>query len=113
MAPQLAESLALAQIQGNSPARCGYDLSKAIVLGVREARISRPDLVTKYGQYLLQTFASRLSHEVWPMYEQTYTALLQYASESGGEDSEGAAAVEMAQACHSWPPTTTRHAALR
>lgn len=94
MVASLAESLALAKLEGNDPARCGYDLCKAIVIGVREGRVSRPDLVVKYGQYLLQKFAGRLGHEVWPMYEQTFVALLQYAS---APDGEGGAAAEMAQ----------------
>jgi len=75
----LPELLAQAKAMALDPARCGYDLCKAIVSGVREARANRPDLVLNFGKYLLQHHASALSHEVWATYEQVYIALLQHA----------------------------------
>jgi tetratricopeptide (TPR) repeat protein len=92
----LSESLALAKAKGFEPAKCGYDLCRAILLGVREARCNRPDLVLKFGTHLLQHHSSSLSHEVWAAYEQVYISLLQHARhaarravpESGTESEE-------------------------
>jgi len=92
----LSESLVLAKAYGYEPAKCGYDLCRAIILGVREARCNRPDLVLKFGTYLLQHYSSSLSHEVWAAYEQVYISLLQHARyasrravpESGTESEE-------------------------
>lgn len=58
---------------------------------MREARAHRPDLVLKYGSYLLQHHASSLSHEVWAAYEQVLVALLQ-AGRTGMRRGAGAAA---------------------
>lgn len=77
--PPLAESLALAKARGDDPARCGFELSRHILLGIKDARAHRPDLCLKYGEYLLRTHSSSLSHEVWAAYEQVYVALLQKA----------------------------------
>ena len=79
VAMELPESLALAKAKGYDPARCGYELSRSIVMGVRQARVNRPDLVVKFGTWLLKKHASSLSYEVWAMYEQVYIALLQHA----------------------------------
>ena len=76
--PPTSESLARARSYGNNPARCGLELSKQIVLGLREGRTVRPDLALKYGSYLLKQHASALSHEVWAIYEQVLVALLQF-----------------------------------
>uniref|UniRef100_A0A7S2NJY0 ER membrane protein complex subunit 2 n=1 Tax=Haptolina brevifila TaxID=156173 RepID=A0A7S2NJY0_9EUKA len=76
MAPPLAESIALAASKDSDPARCGFELCRNILLGVREARAHRPDLVLKYGVYLLRHYNSKLSHEVWAFYEQVAIALL-------------------------------------
>ena len=89
--PPLSDCLAQAQARGNDPAQCGFELSRSIVLAVREARAVRPDLVAKYGCYLLHNHTNRLGAEVWAMYEQVYTALLMYGkrgSRRGGEESE-------------------------
>jgi len=77
--PPLAASLALAKARNNDPARCGFELCRHILMGVRELRAHRPDLVLKYGSYLLQNHSSSLSHEVWATYEQVYISLLQHA----------------------------------
>jgi len=53
-------------------------LCRNILLSVREGRLSRPDLVVKYGCYLLSHHSKRLGPEQWAMYEQVYIALLQY-----------------------------------
>ena len=74
--PPLAESLEAAKAKSNDPSRCGFDLCRAIVTGIREARAHRPDLMLRYGSYLLQHHASALSHEVWATYEQMYIALM-------------------------------------
>jgi len=63
---------------GNEPSRCGFELSRSLLLAVRESRAHRPDLVLKFGQYLLRSHAGRLGAEVWAMYEQVYIALLHY-----------------------------------
>jgi len=76
MAPPLVDSLALAKGKGGDPARCGFELCRNILLGVREARAHRPDLVLKYGVHLLRHHSSALSHEVWAAYEQVCIALL-------------------------------------
>jgi len=76
--PSLAEAERAAAAYGNEPARCGFDLSRDVVMAVREGKHSRPDLVLKFGQYLLRSHASRLGDAVWAMYEQVYVALLQY-----------------------------------
>ena len=64
-------------------AQCGFELCRSILLAVREARASRPDLVVKYGCYLLHNYAQRLGHEVWAMYEQVDVALLQAGKRIG------------------------------
>ena len=69
---------ARAKSYGNNPVRCGLELSKQIVLGVREGRATRPDLVLKYGGYLIKQHASALSLEVWGIYEQVLVALLHH-----------------------------------
>ena len=76
--PPLADSLALAKARNFEPSRCGFELCRHILLGVREARATRPDLVLKFGGYLLQHHSSSLSHEVWAAYEQVFVALLQH-----------------------------------
>ena len=43
----LSQLLTEAKAKGLEPARCGYDLCRAIVSGIREARANRPDLVMK------------------------------------------------------------------
>lgn len=91
--PPLADSLVRAKACGNDPARCGFELSRHIVLGVREARASRPDLILSYGSYLIKQHASSLSHEVWAIYEQVYISLLQHGSSAGRR---GGAAKELA-----------------
>eukprot|EP00965_Chrysotila_dentata_P197292 6178108-Pleurochrysis_carterae.AAC.2 len=76
------ELLAAASAKAEDPARCGYELCRSVVLAVREARLHRPDLVSKFGVYLLQSHAHRLGSEVWAMYEQVYIALLQHGRSS-------------------------------
>ena len=76
--PPLRTSLDAAALRGDSPQRAGYELCRHILLGVREAKANRPDLVLKYGKHLLQQYASKLSLEVWAAYEQVYVALLQH-----------------------------------
>ena len=81
--PPLSDLLPLAQAKANDPAACGFELSRSIVLAVRESRAVRPDLVAKFGCYLLHSHTNRLGAEVWSMYEQVYTALLMYGKRSG------------------------------
>jgi len=88
--PPLAESLARAKARGNEPSRCGFELCRSILLGVRDARANRPDLVRTFGGYLLQHHASSLSHEVWAAYEQVLVSLLQHCRTA----KRGAAATE-------------------
>jgi len=77
--PPLRESLELARARGDDPARCGFDLCRHIIIGVKESRAARPDLCLKYGGYLLSAHPSSMSQEVWGVYEQVYIALLQHA----------------------------------
>jgi len=95
--PPLATSLLAAKARGGDPARCGFELSRHILLGVREARANRPDLVLKYGGYLLQNHASSLSHEVWAAYEQVCVSLLQHSrhSERGAPPDSGTESEEI------------------
>lgn len=76
--PSLDEAERACAAYGHEPSRCGFDLSRDLVMAVREGKHVRPDLVLKYGQYLLKSHASRLGDGVWAMYEQVYMALLQY-----------------------------------
>jgi hypothetical protein len=76
--PSLDEAERACAAYGHEPSRCGFDLSRDLVMAVREGKHVRPDLVLKYGQYLLKSHASRLGDGVWAMYEQVYVALLQY-----------------------------------
>jgi len=78
MESSLEETLAIAQARGNEPSRLGFEVCHKIFSGVREARSQRPDLMRRYGSYLLNHHSSRLGHELWVMYEQVYVALLQY-----------------------------------
>jgi len=78
METNLDETLALARARGNEPSRIGFELCRKILTAVREARAARPDLVRRYGSYLLDHHSSRLGHELWATYEQVYVALLQY-----------------------------------
>ena len=96
--PPLSESLAKAAKCGDDPSRCGFELSRHIVLGVREAKVNRPDLVHKYGLHLLEQHKSSLSHEVWAMMEQVYVALLQRGrvARRGGSAGPSAAAAAAA-----------------
>lgn len=99
--PPLRDSIAAAQKHGSDPARCGYELCRHILLGVREARMVRPDLVYKYGSYLLQQHTSSLANEVWAFYEQVCISLLQhgrYASRSAAPAPGTAAQKAMATA---------------
>jgi len=98
--PPLAESLALAKSYGNEPSKCGFELCRHILLGVRDARAHRPDLVLKFGGYLLKHHASSLSHEVWAAYEQVYIALLEhgrYATRRTPTDDADSAEMRAAQ----------------
>ena len=88
MTTVLADSLAAAKARGNDPARCGFELSKNILTGVREGRTYRPDLVLKYGLYLVRQHASSLSHELWATYEQVVAALLAYGRSGKGKGGE-------------------------
>ena len=83
-APSLASSLKQAAAVGSEPSRCGFELSRNILLGVRESRARRPDLVVKFGTYLLDHHAQRLGHEVWNVYEQVLVALLEHGKRSEG-----------------------------
>jgi len=74
----LEENLALAQARGNEPSKLGFEVCRKILAAVREARAARPDLVRRFGSYLLDNHSSRLGHELWMTYEQVYVALLQY-----------------------------------
>ncbi len=91
----LADALAAAAAKENDPARCGFDVCRALVSGIREARVMRPDLVAKFGSHLLSKFGSRLGAEQWPTYEQTYIAHLQYgrhgARRAGASDDDARA----------------------
>ena len=82
--PGLAASLKQAAAVGSEPSRCGFELSRNILLGVRESRARRPDLVVKFGTYLLDHNAQRLGHEVWNVYEQVLVALLEHGKRSEG-----------------------------
>lgn len=77
--PPLETAVEQAAGRGYDPARCGFELSRNIVLAVREAKTLRPDLVVKYGCYLLHNHSKRLGNELWAMYEQVCVALLQCA----------------------------------
>ncbi len=83
LTPPLEGCLRQAKARGDDPAQCGFELCRSILLAVREARASRPDLVVKYGCYLLHNHAQRLGHEVWAMYEQVDVALLQAGKRIG------------------------------
>lgn len=74
--PSLADAESACAAYGHDPARCGFELCRDVVLAVRESKLSRPDLVVKYGQYLLKSHASRLGPEVWALYEQARAAKL-------------------------------------
>jgi hypothetical protein len=78
LTPSLDEAERACAAYGHEPSRCGFDLSRDVVMAVREGKHIRPDLVVKFGQYLLKSHASRLGDGVWAMYEQVYMALLQY-----------------------------------
>ena len=97
--PPLDESLAKVKQYSNSPSRCGFELCRAILLGVRDARAYRPDLVMKYGGHLLRNFASSLSHEVWAAYELVFFSLLAYGryppSKQKSSNTEADAPAEM------------------
>eukprot|EP00316_Scyphosphaera_apsteinii_P024549 CAMPEP_0119336922 /NCGR_PEP_ID=MMETSP1333-20130426/92931_1 /TAXON_ID=418940 /ORGANISM="Scyphosphaera apsteinii, Strain RCC1455" /LENGTH=316 /DNA_ID=CAMNT_0007347857 /DNA_START=23 /DNA_END=973 /DNA_ORIENTATION=+ len=77
-----AEALAAAAARGDEPSRCGFDLSRSVLLAVREDRLIRPDLVVKFGDYLLNHHKKRLGQEIWALYEQMCIALLQYGKSS-------------------------------
>tara|TARA_B110001452_G_scaffold243567_1_gene227081 strand:- start:334 stop:1329 length:996 start_codon:yes stop_codon:yes gene_type:complete len=79
--PPLEQSLKLAEAAKYEPSRCGFDLCRNILAGVREARVRRPDLVIKFGTYLVDQFAQRLGHEAWTVYEQVYVAMLEYGKQ--------------------------------
>jgi len=83
--PSLEASVKQAAAVGSEPSRCGFELSRNILLGVRESRARRPDLVVQFGTYLLDHHAQRLGHEVWNVYEQVLVALLEH----GKQPSEG------------------------
>eukprot|EP00310_Coccolithus_braarudii_P019050 CAMPEP_0183338942 /NCGR_PEP_ID=MMETSP0164_2-20130417/6054_1 /TAXON_ID=221442 /ORGANISM="Coccolithus pelagicus ssp braarudi, Strain PLY182g" /LENGTH=323 /DNA_ID=CAMNT_0025508869 /DNA_START=55 /DNA_END=1026 /DNA_ORIENTATION=- len=91
----LDDYLTAATAKANDPSRCGYALSRNLLMAIREAKVHRPDLVSKFGVYLLQHHSSRLANEVWALYEQVYIALLQYAKVGKGGSSRGADAKEM------------------
>ena len=93
--PPLETAVEQAASRGNDPARCGYELSRNIVLAVREAKTLRPELVASYGVYLLEKHAKRLGSEVWAMYEQVAVALLQYGKGSHDADADADAAESM------------------
>ena len=86
--PELREVLTQAKAKGLDPARAGYDLCRAVLSGVREARSNRSDLVVKFGTYLLRQHASSLSHEVWATYEQVYVALLNRVRQNDGPEAK-------------------------
>lgn len=79
--PPLEQSLKLAAAANFEPSRCGFDLCRNILAGVREGRARRPDLVIKFGTYLVDQYAQRLGHEAWTVYEQVYVALLEYGKQ--------------------------------
>jgi len=87
--PPLNVCVAAAIAKGNDPSRCGYDLSRNLVLAVRESRLNRPDLIVRYGCYLLHNHSKRLGNEVWSMYEQVYIALLQYGKHGKFSGTDG------------------------
>ena len=82
--PSLEASIKQAAAVGSEPSRCGFELSRNILLGIRESRARRPDLVVKFGTYLLDHHAQRLGHEVWNVYEQVLVALLEHGKHSEG-----------------------------
>ena len=82
--PSLEASIKQAAAVGSEPSRCGFELSRNILLGIRESRARRPDLVVKFGTYLLDHHAQRLGHEVWNVYEQVLVALLEHGKRSEG-----------------------------
>ena len=90
--PSLEASVTQAAAVGSEPSRCGFELSRNILHGVREARARRPDLVVKFGTYLIDNHAQRLGHEVWNVYEQVFVALLEH----GKQRSEGRGMVKRA-----------------
>ena len=104
----LQDLLAQAKAKALDPARCGYDLCHAIVSGVREARASRPDLVARFGAYLLQNHASSLSHEVWATYEQVYMALLQHGRVAPGSTNAASADSEDLRKAQQYTATLTK-----
>ena len=114
--PPLPESLASAKARGNNPSRCGFELCRHILMGVRETRVHRPDLVVSYGQHLLQQHASSLSHEMWAAYEQVVAMLLQYgrqpskraAAEVGADSEEMRTAQEYITALSAQFPESQR-----
>eukprot|EP00967_Tisochrysis_lutea_P105618 scaffold161215_cov26-Tisochrysis_lutea.AAC.1 len=63
--PSLEDAELACSLYGADPSRCGFELSRDVLLAVREAKQPRPDLVLKYGQYLLKSHASRLGEAVW------------------------------------------------
>lgn len=90
--PPLAESLTTTKAKGNDPSRCGFELCRSVLLGVKEARAYRPDLCLKFGAHLLRSHSSALAHELWAAYEQVYGALLNLgryeAKKPSGENAE-------------------------
>ena len=64
-----ALSVELRDALGAFARRCGFELCRSILLGVRESRLHRPDLALRYGTYLITNYAKSLSHEVWAAYE--------------------------------------------
>lgn len=82
--PSLEASIKQAAAVGSEPSRCGFELSRNILLGIRESRARRPDLIVKFGTYLLDHHAQRLGHEVWNVYEQVLVALLEHGKHSEG-----------------------------
>ena len=89
---KLDENLAAAERYGNDPSRCGFELSRAIVLGIREARAHRPDVVVPFGRFLIDS--GRLGSEEWAILEQVAIALLPYAAtnaKGGSGDGEAMA----------------------
>jgi len=82
--PSLEASVKQAAAVGSEPSRCGFELSRNILLGVRESRARRPDLVVQFGTYLLDHHAQRLGQEVWNVYEQVLVALLEHGKQPSG-----------------------------
>lgn len=85
----LADSLLIASTKGHEPARCGFNLCRAIIMFVRESRLLRPDLVTKFGPHLLEAHTRKLSQEKWALHEQIYMALLQYGRTCSPRKADG------------------------